>query len=141
MDVRNIKTKQPSKKLDSKRIGPLMITQKISSHAYRLELPQSLKRLHDVFSVKLLEPHKENEIPHRQQPLPPPVEIDGQVEHEVSAVLDSRIQRKKLQYLVEWAGYEGMPDYHTWEPAENLANASDYVRDFHRHYPHKPCPD
>ena len=34
LDACNIKTKCPSKKLDSKYVGPLTITQKVSDHAY-----------------------------------------------------------------------------------------------------------
>ena len=140
LDTCNIKTKHPSKKLNSKYVRPLTITQKISDHAYQLELPPAMKMLHDVFPVKLLQLHVEDEIPHRRQPPPPPVEVDGEVEHEVSAVLDSRFHRKKLQYLVEWVGYEGTTEHCTWQPAENLEHTTEYVRDFHRRYPHKPRP-
>src|ERR1700730_19119995 len=99
-----------------------------------------MKTLHDVFPVKLLQLHVEDEIPHRQQPPPPPVEVDGKVEHKVSAVLDSRFHCKKLQYLVEWVSYEGTTEHHTWQPAENLEHATEYVWDFHRRYLHKPRP-
>src|SRR3984893_5683568 len=74
LDTCNIKTKCPSKKLDSKYVRPLTITQKISDHAYRLELPLAMKTLHDVFPVKLLQLHIEDEIPHCWQPPPPLVD-------------------------------------------------------------------
>jgi hypothetical protein len=35
----NISSKRPSKKLDNRKGGPFTITEKISSHAYRLDLP------------------------------------------------------------------------------------------------------
>jgi hypothetical protein len=140
LNSRNIKTKRPSKKLDHRRLGPFKIIEKVSSHAFRLELPPALKSLHDVFHVNLLEPYTENTIPNRRQPPPPPVEVDEALEYEVSAILDSRKHRNRLQYLVEWAGYEGTPDHHTWEPATNLRNAKEYIQDFHRRYPNKPGP-
>jgi len=68
------------------------------------------------------------------------VEIDDKLEYEVSAILDSRKVRKQLKYLVEWVGYEGITEYHTWEPPENLKHAAEYIRDFHHRYPHKPKP-
>jgi hypothetical protein len=136
----NIHTKRPSKKLDHCRLGPFKIIKKVLSHAFRLELPLALKSLHNVFHVNLLEPHVENVIPNRRQPPPPPVEIDEELEYEVSAILDSRKHRNRLQYLVEWAGYEGTPDHHTWEPMSNLQNAAEYIQDFHRRYPNKPGP-
>ena len=128
--------KHPSKKLDSKYVGSLTITQKVSDHAYRLELPLAMKALHDVFPVKLLQLHVNDKIPHHQQPPPPPVEVDGKVEHEVSAILDSRFHHKKLQYLVEWVSYEGTTEHHTWQPTENLEHAMEYVQDFNQCYPH-----
>jgi hypothetical protein len=136
----NIKTKRPSKKLDHRRLGPFEIIAKVSTHAVRLQLPPSLKSIHPVFHIRLLEPYVADNIPNRRQPPPPPVEVDEDLEFEVSAILDSRVRRKRLEYLVEWAGYEGTPEHHTWEPADNVANAAEYIRDFHRRYPHKPKP-
>jgi hypothetical protein len=99
-----------------------------------------MKLLHPVFHIRLLEPYHPDIIPNRRQPPPPPIEIDEDLEFEVSAILDSRKRRNRLEYLVEWAGYENTPEHRTWEPAANVANASDYLRDFHRRYPHKPKP-
>jgi len=42
---------------------------------------------------------------------------NGESEYEVQGILDSRIQRRKLQYLVQRKGYG--PEERTWEPAEN----------------------
>ena len=57
----------------------------------------------------------------------------------LSQVLDSRIRRGKLFYLVEWTGMEGS-DKVTWEPAYHLENAPNLVKDFHQLYPKKPGP-
>jgi hypothetical protein len=53
---RNIKTTRPSEKLDYKKIGPYEIIEKRGKSSYLLKLPSSLKRLHPVFHVSLLEP-------------------------------------------------------------------------------------
>jgi hypothetical protein len=63
-------------------------------------------KIHPVFHVSLLEPYKESSIPKRSQVPPPPLEIEGQEEFEVSDILDSRIIRRKLEYLVQWQGYD-----------------------------------
>ena len=86
---KHIKTTRPSKKLDHRYLGPFKITEKISSHAYRLALPWDMK-IHDVFHVQLLEPYKQNRIVNRVQPPPPPIEIEGEKEYEVEAILDSK---------------------------------------------------
>jgi hypothetical protein len=49
-----IQTNRPSKKLDSKRLGPFLIIDQINPVAFRLQLPPSMK-IHDVFHCSLLE--------------------------------------------------------------------------------------
>ena len=53
---RNIKTTRPLDKLDYKKIGPYEIIKKRGKSSYLLKLPPSLKQLHPVFHVSLLEP-------------------------------------------------------------------------------------
>ena len=50
-----------SSKLDFKSLGRFKIIQKISSHAYKLDLPASMK-CHPVFHVSLLEPASSNPL-------------------------------------------------------------------------------
>ena len=103
-----------------------------------------MKAIHPVFHVSQLEPSTPNTIPGRTQPPPPPVEIDGEPEYEISEILDSRIDRRrkcKLQYLVRWAGYEGTDEETSWVLATELEHARELVSDFHKAYPDKPNPD
>jgi len=51
-------------------------------------------------------------------------------------VLDSRLVRGTLQYLVAWKGFPR--EEWTWEPAKNLAGAKKAVELFHRNNPTKP---
>src|ERR1700726_4121315 len=76
-------------------------------------------------------------------PPPPLVEINGELEHEISKVLDSKIDKCcscKLLYLIWWASYEGTNEETSWLPAMELDNASEVVLDFHSTYPNKPRP-
>ena len=138
LNAKNIKTSRPSKKLDHKRLGPFEITKKISDNAFRLKLPHAMRFIHPVFHSSLLSIHRPNPIPNRIQPPPPPIEVDGQTEYEVTAILDSRRFRRKLQYLVQWTGYETTNESATWEPVDHLNNAHDMIRAFHRLHPNKP---
>ena len=95
-------------------------------------------RVHPVFHVSLLEPYRESILPGRVQEPPLPVEVEGELEYEVEKILDSRIERRKLKYLVDWVGYG--PEERTWEPAENVKNARDAVANFHQAYPLRPYP-
>jgi hypothetical protein len=92
LDGRNWKTWWPSKKLNNKRHGPFKIIENISPYAYRIELPPSMK-CHNVFHVSLLEPAADDAYPGQNTEPPPPVEIDGEDEYFIEAVLDSRIHR------------------------------------------------
>ena len=58
---RHIQTTRPSSKLNLKRLEGFKITQKISSHAYKLDLPASMK-CHPAFDVSLLEPASSNPL-------------------------------------------------------------------------------
>ena len=54
LSTQNLKLlNQPSKKFRSRYIGPYKILEKISSQAYKLELPPNMK-VHPVFHINLL---------------------------------------------------------------------------------------
>ncbi len=101
LSAKNIRTTRPCKKLDYKRHGPFKILQAVGKQAYRLDLPKTM-RIYPVFHVSLLEPYKGSND--GAEP-PPPVLQDHAEEYEVEQVLDSRINRGKLQYQVAWTGY------------------------------------
>jgi len=132
LDATNIQTTAPSKKLADKRLGPFRVIQQISPLNYKLELPQTMK-VHPVFHTNLLTVHKEDPIPGRTPPEPPPIEIEGEEEYEVEKILDARLFRRQRQYLVKWEGYSTTEN--SWEPIQNLEHASDIITDFHERHP------
>ena len=99
-------------------------------------------KIHNVFHVSLLESYDPPFLQGRNQPPPPPLVIDSQEEYEVQNILTSRFaarSKTKIEYLVEWKGYEGTDEATTWEPEENLKGSPDLLREFHLRYPDKPC--
>ena len=57
----------------------------------------------------MLEPATLNKIPNRIQSPPPPIDAQGDLEYEISKVVDSKVdcqQSCKLLYLVHWLGYK-----------------------------------
>ena len=71
------------------------------------------------------------------------VDVQGELEYEISEVLDSKIDRRrsyKLLYLVQWLGYENTDEEFSWLPANELEHAKDLISDFHSAYPTKPGP-
>jgi hypothetical protein len=138
-----IRTTRPSKKLSEKFLGPYEIISQVGSLSFTLRLPDSMRGIHPIFRVVMLESETPNTIPNRIQPPPPPVDIDGEQEYEIAQVLDSKVDQRrkcKLLYLVKWSGYEGTDEETSWLPATELEHAAELVMDFHLSYPHKPGP-
>jgi hypothetical protein len=138
LDASKITTLRPTKKLDWKNLGPYKITKVISSHAYRLELPNSIK-IHDVLPVSRLRPVADPSValPGQNPVPPPPIEVDGDIEYTVETVLDSRMnhRKKRFEYLVRWTGY----DETTWEPIDSVGETA-AVDEYHAAYPDRPKP-
>ena len=93
-------------------------------------------KIHPVFHISLLEPYKPSTIPGRTREPPPPIVIDNEEEWEVEEILDSELRRRKLWYKVRWAGYSLARD--SWQPASDLTNCPDLIKQFHIRYPSKP---
>ena len=134
---KNITTTRPSSKLDYKRLGPYKILEVVgeSKMAFKLDLPPQMK-IHPVFHASLLDSHHANTIPGRTQPPPPAVTVEDVLEYEVKEILDSRVRNSKLEYLVDWVGYD--PHERSWEPASYLDHAPEEIARYHERYPDRP---
>jgi hypothetical protein len=92
-------------------------------------------KCYNVFHVSLLEPTTNEAYSGQNMEPQHPVEIDGEDEYFIEAVLDSRIHRRKLQYLIKWVGYD-QPDWQSMK----LHSESEAMDTFHKKYPDKPRP-
>jgi hypothetical protein len=75
--------------------------------------------------------------------MPPPIEVDKDIEYKISEILDSKLDKRRkcqLLYLIRWAGYEGTDQETYWLLATELKHAIELVQDFHDSYPNKPGP-
>jgi predicted aspartyl protease len=131
---KDFRTGRPSSKLDQKLYGPYPIKE-LRGHSYQLELPASMK-IHDVFHADRLRKAAEP-IQGQEDPEQPPIEIDGEPEWTVQEILDSRVNKGRLQYRAAWTGFN--PDL-TWYNALGFKGAPYKVRDFHVAYLNKPGP-
>jgi hypothetical protein len=121
------KSKDMTKKLMPKWVGPFKVLDLVGPVAIKLELPAHM-RLHNVFHVSLVKPYKAGGT---VQPLPPLEFDEGDPVFTVEQLLDMRTRkdgrRTLTEYLVRWAGYSAAHD--TWEPARNILDKnliSDY---------------
>ncbi len=124
------------KKLDYKFHGPFRILKCIGTQPYQLDLPDSLKNIHDVFYVSLLEPYQT--VKGREPDPPPFTDVDGEDQAEIEEDLDSKMHYRKLMYLVKWLGYPVTDN--EWIAASDMAAANEYVAEFHSKDPRKPSP-
>jgi hypothetical protein len=138
LDSSDIHTTRPSHKLSHRYLGPFTILDRVGRNAYRLKLPPALSRLHPVFNVVKLMPAPIDPIPGRPTPNQPPptlVDDDGGEHYEVEEILDSRLMRGKLHFLVKWKGY-GYEE-NKWVREEEL-EAPDLLQDFYKKNPGAP---
>ncbi|MBW0467066.1 hypothetical protein O181_006781 [Austropuccinia psidii MF-1] len=94
-----------------------------------IKRPSQWKSIHPFFRISLLKPVKTSKIPNWNQEPPPPILIEEE-EWEVSQILDSKIKRGKLWYLVEWKGFSQNPERSAWEPSKSLNYFPEPVKKF-----------
>ena len=116
------------------RYGPYTIVKKLSSHAFRIELPHSLKKLHPVFHVSLLTKYNHDDTAFRAspsvradiEPPSPPVPV-SYIPKEISA---HRGPPEAREYFVLWEDLDPVED--TWVPASDLTEFPQVIIRFHR---------
>jgi len=128
LNAKYINLKKPAeatRKLLPRFIGPFKVIKKVGTPgkevAYKLELPESMKRVHPVFHVSLLKPfHGDG----REQPAPPPIEVEGETLWLFEDILDDRKARygRKREYLVKWEGFGH--ELNSWEPESSFEHAT-----------------
>ncbi len=101
----NIRMMWPSEKFDYQKLGPFKVISWVGNNAYRLELPETLSRLHLIFNINLLEPYTlPSSFPDRLQktsPVPNVVLERGNI-LKLKDVLDVQKISHQFDYLVEF---------------------------------------
>ncbi len=111
---------RPSRKLQSKRIGPFRILKLIGKNAVRLELPATM-RVHPAINVSHTSRffQQPEDISRARGPPPPPVfEHNDDAYYDIDGILNHRLNRHGYQFLVLWKGY---PTHEaSWEPTSSF---------------------
>lgn len=108
-------------------VGPFeVISQKVTT--VELKLPPGWSGLHPRFHVKLLRPYQ-GDADRYDEP-PPELDFEDIPIYEVEAIVNDRWngQKKRHEWRVKWNGYA--PIHNTWEPLEDLAGASELLREY-----------
>ena len=89
---------------------------------YCLKLPESMKRIHPVFHILLLEPAPKNTKMEEN------IKIKSEDEYEVERILNYKQISRRPYYLVKWKGYDTSEN--TWEPIVNLKGCYQVIQDY-----------
>ncbi|CAJ0966345.1 unnamed protein product [Ranitomeya imitator] len=132
LSSRHIPMKVSSPKFKPCFIGPYRISEVLNPVSFRLTLPDSFS-IHNLFHRSLLRRYVAPMVPSVDPPAP--VLVEWELEYIVGKILDSRVSRRKLQYLVKWKGYGQEDNY--WVFASDV-HAADLVCAFHMAHPGRP---
>ena len=128
LSTQNLKLlNQPSKKFRSRYVGPYKIIEKISSQAFKLDLPSNMK-VHPVFHISLLKEFN-SLMPETEIPDNIPTSNDmiyGDDTFFVHSIINHKIANHPatyakgpaLLYTGKWEGYDSSED--SWEPYVNV---------------------
>jgi hypothetical protein len=97
----NIQTKRPSTKLDHKKLGLFKIKKVIRLVNYELVLPRTIN-IHPVFHISLLELVLPGVLPAPITEIEP---INPNIEYEIEEILNHKLVRNYIKYLVKWTNY------------------------------------
>jgi hypothetical protein len=140
LDARNVRTRQHSKGLAPKNLGPFKVIESFSGKAYKLDFTdhEDMKLMYPVFHPWLLHPVEDRPLPGQRQVPQGPVDLspDGD-SYEIDEILDAKLDRRAidpatrtrgmLKYLVKWTGYEKP----AWIWYNDATGCSQLLKEFH----------
>ncbi|KAI2645110.1 Transposon Tf2-9 polyprotein [Labeo rohita] len=140
LSTRDLRLRQPCKKLTPRYVGPFKIVKQITPVSFRLALPAEY-RISPTFHVSLFKPAGDPEGAENLEGTasqgPTPIVVDGEEVYRVNTILDSRRRRGQLQYLVDWEGFG--PEERSWVASGDILDPS-LTTEFHTNHPDRPAP-
>jgi hypothetical protein len=119
--MKGVKCFGMSKKLSPKFIGPFPVIKQVGEVAYKLELPESLSGIHNVFHVSMLRKCLQNPTKHIDIQAPQLQEDLTYEEYRVR-ILDIKERQTRCKTIrfvkVQWSNHN--EDEATWENEEDM---------------------
>jgi hypothetical protein len=130
LNFKNIHTFRSFKKLDHKYYQSFEMQDLVDKQAYKFNLIYTF-RIHNVFHVFLLKLFKKrfDEVITSFS-----IMINEERHDEMKLILNRKLYRKKLQYLVKWLNWSNIENQ--WIYVDNV-QVDDLIKNFHQQYFHK----
>ena len=121
-------TDRPSDKLDWRQTRIPYRIKAMRGYSYELEVPEGWRGA-TVYHADRLRKCADNPLPEQGNENPAGELVNGdQEEWEVLKVVTSKVTRGKLEYQVEWKGWDPDPEF--W-PASNFVNSAELLKEYH----------
>jgi hypothetical protein len=130
LNFKNIHTFKSFKKFDHKYYESFEMQNLVEKQAYKLDLSHTF-RIHNVFHVSLLKSFKKR---FDEMITSFSIMIDEKKHDEVKLILNNRLYRKRLQYLVKWLSWSNIENQ--WIYVDDV-QVDDLIKNFHQQYSHK----
>ena len=94
LNLKNLNTKQPTKKLNWKNAGPYKVKKVVFSYAYQLKLSDMVK-IYFIFYILVLRPTAPilDALLRQIQDPPPPVKVDGEDKYFIKKINDIKYNK------------------------------------------------
>lgn len=113
-------------KCQPKFMGPFKVLKVMGPVTYKIELPPSMSKAHNVFHVSKLKKFVRG--PADQGSLSVVIDPEGNVEQEVIAILNKKRVKRRIFYLVQFEGDE--VEDSIWMPSSDLRNCRELIKKF-----------
>jgi hypothetical protein len=128
IDTADLRLNRSTHKLAERRIGPYPVIKMVGLNAVELRLPPSIK-IHPVVNISRVHPYHAPMLEGQGSTPQPPIIIGEEEEFEVECILNSRIHRNRLQFLIKWQGYTG--EHNTWEDENDCRHVKVKISEFY----------
>ncbi len=135
LSFRNVKTTRLCKDLKDKQLSLYQITAKVSIF-YHLCLSVSMKHLHLMFSLKLLQLYSKNSLSEQHSESLKSITIEDDEHWEIDNILNFRCYRDRIQYKVKWTDLD-KDDEWCYVNKEKFNDSEKVLNEFHKLYSNK----
>ena len=132
LNVKNLQTIKPSKKLSHKYIRPFHIKKPIKTQIYHLSLSTSYW-IHPVFHISLLKSY-ESRDGEMETHISESITVDEHKKYEIEKIFNKKNTKGELWYKVKWLKWS--QKYNQWIIYKNLESASELQNAYNKQHKH-----